>query len=91
MTTGILVANMLPNPEFKPHAGHFENRRRLYKLEGEFERIAVADVMAVTEALLRRKKFADISGNNLNHPNDFLHRIYADVIVGVIRSNVLTL
>lgn len=80
----ILVANMLPNEEFKPHEGHFENRKRLYKLAGEFERVAVADVMAVTEELLKRKKFADISGNNVNHPNDFLHRVYAEVILTVI-------
>lgn len=83
----ILVANMLPNPEFKPHAGHLENRRRLVKLSGDFDRVAIADVMAVTEAILQRKKFADISGNNLNHPNDFLHRIYADVILNVIRRS----
>ena len=81
----ILVANMLSNPEFRPQAGHFENRKRLVKLGGEFDRVAIADVMAVTEAMLQRKKFADISGNNLNHPNDFLHRIYADVILGLIR------
>ncbi len=81
----ILVANMLSNPEFRPQADHFENRKRLVKLGDEFERVAIADVMAVTEAILQRKKFADISGNNLNHPNDFLHRIYADVILGLIR------
>ncbi|MFT5473875.1 MAG: lysophospholipase L1-like esterase [Kiritimatiellia bacterium] len=82
----ILVANMLPNAAFRPHAGHFENRQRLYKLAETFDRVVVADVMAVTEALLQRKKFADISGNNLNHPNDFLHRVYADVILGVLDS-----
>jgi len=81
----ILVANMLSNPEFRPQAGHFENRKRLVKLGGEFDRVAIADVMAVTEAMLQRKKFADISGNNLNHPNDFLHRVYADVILSLIR------
>jgi len=81
----ILVANMLPNPEFKPHAGHFENRTRLVKLCGEYDRVALADVMTVTEAILKRKKFSDISGNNLNHPNDFLHRVYAEVILGLIR------
>jgi len=80
----ILVANMLPNKDFKPYIGHFGNRDRLYKLAKEFDRIAVADVMAVTEELLKRKKFSDISGNNLNHPNDFLHRVYAEVILTVM-------
>jgi lysophospholipase L1-like esterase len=80
----ILVANMLPNKDFKPYVGHFGNRERLYKLAKEFDRVVVADVMAVTEEMLKRKKFSDISGNNLNHPNDFLHRVYAEVILGVM-------
>ena len=83
-TEFVLVANMLPNPEFKPWDGHFENRRRLLKIAGEQEGVVVADVMAMTEEMLKYKKFADISGNNLNHPNDFLHRLYAEVILGVL-------
>ena len=30
--------------------------------------------------LLQRKPFHDLSGNNVNHPNDFSHRLYAQVI-----------
>lgn len=32
------------------------------------------------EKLLTRKNFADLSGNNVNHPNDFGHRLYAEVL-----------
>ena len=28
-------------------------------------------------ALLQRKKFIDVTGNNINHPNDYLSRVYA--------------
>jgi hypothetical protein len=28
-----------------------------------------------------KKNFSDISGNNVNHPNDFGHRLYAHVIL----------
>jgi lysophospholipase L1-like esterase len=80
----ILVANMLPNKAYNPNIVHFGNPTRLYKLAKEFDRVVVADVMAVTEEMLKRKKFSDISGNNLNHPNDFLHRIYAEVILTVM-------
>jgi len=80
----ILVTNMLPNPEFKPHDGHWMNRDRLLKIAADTKGVAIADVMKVTEAMLKRKKFADISGNNLNRPNDFLHRVYAEVILGVM-------
>jgi len=30
--------------------------------------------------LLTRKPFSDLSGNNINHPNDFSHRFYAQII-----------
>ena len=36
---------------------------------------AVVDVGAVCEDG-QPKKFVDMSGNNINHPNDFLHLIY---------------
>ena len=80
----ILVANMLPNEEFKPQSAHFENRERLLELAAEGDGVVVADVMSVTAEMLKRKKFADISGNNLNHPNDFIHRLYASVILRVM-------
>jgi lysophospholipase L1-like esterase len=80
----VLVANMLPNEEFSQHKGHFANRDRLLKLEKEFANLAVADVMSVTAAMLKVKKFADICGNHVNHPNDFIHRLYASVILRTV-------
>lgn len=77
----VLVANMLPNVEFRAHETHFENRDALKRIAAELEGVAVADVMSVTEAMLERKKFADICGNHVNHPNDFVHRLYASVIL----------
>ena len=84
----ILVANMLPNPEWSNHngrwAGHWQNRKMLLDLEQKLQGVIVADVMSITEQLLKRKKFADICGNNVNHPNDFIHRLYADVILRML-------
>jgi len=34
--------------------------------------------------LLKRKAFKDMSGNNINHPNDFLIRIYAQTILSAL-------
>ena len=42
--------------------------------------VTFADVTTPWLELLRRKHFSDLSGNNINHPNDFGHRVYADVI-----------
>jgi hypothetical protein len=44
----------------------------------------MANVTATWTAILTRKNDLDLSGNGLNHPNDFGHRIYADVILAVI-------
>jgi len=48
------------------------------------DKIAVANVTTIWEQLLTRKSVLDYSGNGLNHPNDFGHRIYADVILETI-------
>ena len=42
--------------------------------------VALADVTTPWLEVLNRKPFSDISGNNINHPNDFGHRLYAWVI-----------
>ena len=48
--------------------------------------IALADVTTTWTAYLERKSVLALSGNGLNHPNDFGHRIYADVILAVVGS-----
>jgi acyl-CoA thioesterase-1 len=45
---------------------------------------AVADVTTLWADLLKRKSFADLTGNGVNHPNDFGHRFYAQVILGLM-------
>ena len=34
--------------------------------------------------MLERKNYLDLSGNGVNHPNDFLHRIYAMRVLEVL-------
>jgi hypothetical protein len=34
--------------------------------------------------LLRRKSVYDVTGNGINHPNDFGHRLYAQVILSLL-------
>ena len=42
--------------------------------------ITVADVQTVQKELQKRKRYLDITGNWLNHPNDFLAGIQAQVV-----------
>jgi acyl-CoA thioesterase I len=50
--------------------------------------LAHADVRAVWSELTKRKRFWEMTGNGLNHPNDFGHRVYAQVILALFSKRV---
>ena len=80
----VLVSSMLPNPAFAyPILARFpEYRAALAGLCGAG--IVLADVTAMWADLLTRKSVYDLTGNGVNHPNDFGHQVYAQVILGVL-------
>jgi acyl-CoA thioesterase I len=80
----ILVAPMLGNrdwtrlqPELFP-----QYRDALKELTGPG--IALADLTSVWSGFLELKQDWDQSGNGVNHPNDFGHRVYAQVIASLL-------
>lgn len=74
----ILVATPLPNGDCYTIAkSQSEQYGKLKELEGEG--VTVVNMTAVTEFLLQRKRYVEISGNNLNHPNDFFYACYTDI------------
>ena len=78
-TEFILVCSMYANPMWKIFSYHDEYRIRDLSRRGPG--IAVADVRAVHKALMSKKRFIDMTGNNINHPNDFLIRVYAQTVL----------
>jgi lysophospholipase L1-like esterase len=46
--------------------------------------VALADVTSVWQEVLRHKREVDLTGNGVNHPNDFGHRLYAQVILALL-------
>lgn len=79
----ILVSSMLPNKEV---AG-FWNMQIEYPealLAMEREGIAVANVTELHEYLLTKKHYFDMTGNNVNHPNDLLARLYLQTIAATL-------
>ena len=48
--------------------------------------VALVDMTMPWMKMLERKEFSDLSGNNINHPNDFGHRLYAQVICELFRE-----
>jgi lysophospholipase L1-like esterase len=69
----VLVSPMLPNPEWHyPVMERFaEYRQALGALGGPG--VALADVTTIWTELLVRKSVYDLTGNGINHPNDFGH------------------
>jgi iduronate 2-sulfatase len=81
-TEFILVASMLGNAEWGMPMDQFpQYRDALARLIGPG--IALADLTVVWEELLKRKSFFDLTGNGVNHPNDFGHCIYAQTILSM--------
>ena len=80
----ILIAPMLANPNSIQ-----SNIQSLYKAEldeiaQQQKGVAVADLTGVTIELLNHKNYQDLTGNNINHPNDYLSRWYAQNILGLL-------
>lgn len=77
----ILVAPMLGNAEWvhTPRDMFAKYRDVLASFTGPG--IALADLTAVWEIMLRHKHDLDLIGNGLNHPNDCGHRLYAQAIL----------
>ncbi|QDT54232.1 GDSL-like Lipase/Acylhydrolase [Caulifigura coniformis] len=79
----LLVATMLGNKEwFLPMDQFPIYRDALVELQGPG--IAVADLTAMWDGLQKRKSFYDLTGNGVNHPNDFGHLVYGQVIFGTL-------
>ncbi len=79
----LLVAPMYPNPAatsrwcvnqplFEPAVGALAED---YMKKGV--PCAMVPMTTVSARVLERKRFCDYSGNNVNHPNDFMGRLYA--------------
>lgn len=88
----VLVSTMSPNPEanvvkvwygkqvtFEP-----EMLKLADKLNASGTICAVAPMTSMSCSVLETKRFRDYTGNNINHPNDFMVRIYAQVLTETV-------
>lgn len=79
----LLIASTIANPEttwFADKKLHYiDEYNKLNK-----SNVAIVDMTTMHQSLLKRKYFRDLTGNNINHPNDFLARIYAQAILKVL-------
>ena len=83
----VLVSCMNPNPRVgwdvnQKHQGQW--LREIAQMPAWQERTALVDFYQVHKSILAYKDFSSTTGNNINHPNDWLIRVYAQNIVRAI-------
>ena len=87
----VVLGTMLPNAKICWNVGGvsiYGNQEKylpkLQKLAQEEAGVALADITTLHKEYLTVKNYRDMTGNNVNHPNDFLMRLYAQTIVKTI-------
>ena len=86
----ILVATMLGNDQWThtPREMFPQYRDTLKSLsEGSGivpDGIALADLTSLWTEMLKRKRDSDLTGNGVNHPSDFGHRVYASAVLSLL-------
>ena len=86
-TEYIIITPMTGNAEWQPTVpgNDFIYAEAMNKyVENSPLDVAAADVQKVWKKILARKKFYDLTGNGVNHPNDYGHRLYASVILDLL-------
>lgn len=83
----ILIAPMLGNKDWIALKQELfpQYRDGLAKL-AEREGVALADMTSVWTEFFKHKRDWDLTGNGVNHPNDFGHRVYAQVLSALLIS-----
>ena len=85
----VLLSTMVPhngsNWDFAPIKQQEAKLQQVARnFRGDDKVCAVACMTSVSQAILKHKTFNDYSGNNINHPNDWFYRVYAQTILQTI-------
>ena len=86
----LLIATLVPNPLLCSPKAPFYNQRihqgaELAKFVGPGT--AMVSIHELQQSLYQRKRFIDMTGNNVNHPNDFMVRLYAQTVCAALIEN----
>ena len=81
----LLISTTYPNTESDWVKNQPLFSSALQELERKYSFVGLADMTKMHYNLLETgKRYRDMTGNNVNHPNDFLARIYAQVVLKTI-------
>ena len=84
-----ILATMVPNPAgIGWYGNQYKQEPELMALAEEYRNSGVAcgvcRMTSISLSVLKRKIFHDYSGNNINHPNDFFVRLYAQAMLQTV-------
>ncbi|MBE7087133.1 MAG: SGNH/GDSL hydrolase family protein [Clostridiales bacterium] len=77
----VLVSTMLPNAESTYYGNQYLQEAELQALADAYDGVGVAKMTSMHQSVLQTKRFYDMTGNNINHTNDFLARLYAMTVL----------
>ena len=82
----MIVSTMTPHSGSNwDHAPIKQQEKQLLNLAKSYRNddkaVAVACVHSVSVDIQKHKTFNDYSGNNINHPNDWFYRVYAQTLL----------
>ncbi|MBQ7714531.1 MAG: hypothetical protein IJT70_01545 [Clostridia bacterium] len=77
----VIISSIVANPETLFVGLQEDYLPVLRQIEQNYSGVALADVMTSHKTLLTIKKYSDMTGNNVNHPNDFFIRYYAQTML----------
>ena len=87
----IIISTMLPNPKAtNGWYGQQVNQEGVFadgalkSIQAKGIPIALCQMTSMSSSILTRKEFKDYTGNNINHPNDFFSRIYAQTLLQTV-------
>ncbi|MGM9679892.1 MAG: SGNH/GDSL hydrolase family protein, partial [Eubacteriales bacterium] len=85
----VLVSTMLPNEEAQGFWGNQNTFEATYlkNVAKKYSDVAIVRMTSMHSLLLESKEYYHMTGNNINHPNDFLSRIYAQSVVRTITGS----
>ena len=77
----LMLTTYLPNPDCAGWTCWQKQYRPIQQeLASENAGIVLCNTGQLQDRILQHKRYADMAGNGVNHPNDFLSRIYAQAI-----------
>lgn len=85
----ILINSFPCNPKYERDStvfGKYLKKLQAIADEDQGGHTIVIDMQQVGKYFIQTKKYCEISSSNVNHPNDFMHRVYAMNIVSTISN-----